>query len=782
MVEAVRGVPAPPQRAVPSLVANFLPVRFHGQAFHAGVVPFDSRERLDGLRIELQGTHVVAREGDQIVCVPLTADSRPVGTEKKFPISDFRHLTMRLVREALINEIIGMGYKLRSFKQPGFVSRYRQQDLLAQCAGDQREALAGVHVFPQYRLDARANGPSARMGIVVGLKTRYEFDLTVQDLLDRGFRVEGRYVLAQTGEVPYNPHLDECAYRKLVGAVESVRAGRLHLRDAPAVSEVGAGEAWLEGRLDTFQDVVAFLTGGRQGPLLERLEEEAFALTGAEGRLGRITSLARRLARGGPLRIAADVEVEIGVPLGTGSTGSSGGQVRSTPFAEPTFVFDPGGGKTDKSAQRGLTRLGPFDSESFSPRRPRILVMTPRPYQGSVEVFMNQFRRGVPNAKVFTEGFARKYRLTDCDIRIEAFEATGPRDATAYRDACLAALDRDEKPHLAIVITSEAQQDLQGDDSPYLVAKSTLMGQGVPVQEIQYETIGRGDVAYPLDSMALQCYAKLGGIPFVIAAPGTIMHELVIGIGSAHIKPSRFSAPERVVGITTVFSADGNYLLSNMSREADYDRYPAELLRALRVCIDEVKTRNAWRPDDAIRLIFHVFKPLKDTEADAVKDLVSGLLAEFRAVQFAFVHVSDEHDWYLFDTAAQGVGNAAMPSGRRQPKGRYVPQRGHAVTISSCEVLLTVSGPYDIKRPTHGLPRPLLLKLHRASTFTDIEYLAGQAFRFTALSWRRFYPSRSPVTIMYSDLIASLLGQLRHVRNWNADILRTAFRTSRWFL
>lgn len=780
VVEAVVGVPAPPRRAAPNLVANFLPVRFRGQAFRAGVVPFDSAERLEALRAELKGTHVVAREGDRAVCVPLTADSKLVGTEEKFAIGDFRHLAMRLVRAALIGEILAMGYKLRSYKQPAFVSRYRKQDLLGLCAGDQREALTDVHVFPQFRLDPRACGPSGKMGIVVGLKARYEIDLTAQGLLERGFDVEGRYVLARTDEVPFDPNLDECAYRKLAGAVDSVRDGRLYLRDAPVLTEVGADQAWLEGRLDTFQDVIAFLTGGRHAPLLERLDEETFALTGAEGRLQRITALATRLAQGGALQVAADLEVEVGPPLG--STGHSFSQVKSRPFEEPTFVFDPGGGKTDKSALRGLTRLGPFDSESFTPRRPRILVMTPRPWQGGVEVFMDQFRRGVPNAKVFSEGFARKYRLTDCDIRIEAFDARGPRDVTAYRDACLAALDRGEKPHLAIVITSEKQEDLQGDDSPYLVAKSTLLGQGIPVQEIQYETIGRGDIAYPLDSMALQCYAKLGGIPFVIAAPRTIMHELVIGIGSAHIKPSRFSNPERVVGITTVFNADGNYLLSNMSREADYDRYPEELLRALRVCIDEVKTRNAWRPDDAIRLIFHVFKPLKDTEADAVKNLVTGLLAEFRTVDFAFVHVSNDHEWHLFDTAAQGIGTAAMPSGHRQPKGRYVPQRGHAVTISSSEVLLTVAGPYDIKRPTHGLPRPLLLKLHRASTFTDIEHLAGQAFRFTAMSWRRFYPSRTPVTIMYSDLIASLLGRLRHVRDWNANILRTSFRTSRWFL
>ena len=408
--------------------------------------------------------------------------------------------------------------------------------------------------------------------------------------------------------------------------------------------------------------------------------------------------------------------------------------------------------------------------------------MTPRAYQGNVEVFMNAFRQGVPDGRVFTQGFARKYRLSNCDVIIEAFDASGPCDAVAYRDACLAALQNGDRPHLAIVITSEAQQELQGDASPYLVAKSALMGQGLPVQEVQIETIRRGNLDYPLDSIALQCYAKLGGIPFVIATLGSIAHELVIGIGSAHIKPSRFSPPERIVGITTVFSADGNYILSNTSREAAYDRYPEELLRALRACIDEVKHRNAWQPDDVIRLIFHVFKPLKDTEADAVKSLVNEMLSKFRAVEFAFVHISEEHDWYLFDTAAQGVGKAVMPSGHRQPKGRIVPSRGHAVLVAPTEMLLTVSGPYDIKRPTHGLPRPLLLKLHRASTFTDIEYLAGQAFRFTALSWRRFYPSSKPITIMYSDLIASLLGHLRHVRNWNADILRTSFRNSRWFL
>lgn len=777
----MKGVPAPPKRAEPVLVANFLPVKFRGSAFRAGVVPFSCGEQVASLREELKGTHVVRRDGDRVVCVPVVPDAPEVGEQEKFVIGENRSLTMRLVREALIGEVTAMRFKLSAFARPAFVSRYPQHDLLAQAAGDQRGALAAVHVYPEYKLDSRVSGPASQPGVIVGLRTRCEIDLTVAELMELGVDVEGRYVLAETGEVPFNPDLDEHVYRRLAGAVESVRDGRLYLSDAQVLTEVEAGKAWLEGRRENLQDVMAALTGGRHARVLEMLEEAKFGLLGADGRLNRIMALARRLAAAGPLKIANGVHAEVGLPAGSEAGDGGGGGLASAKFYEPTFVFDPGGDKTDKSAQKGLAEFGPFDSQFFTPRRPRITVLTPRAFQGTVEVFMDRFRRGVPDSKAYAQGFARKYRLADCDVIVEPFDA-GPRDAAAYRAACLAVAEMSDRPHLAFVITSEEQEGLQGDDSPYLVAKAALMGQGIPVQELQVETIRRADLAPTLDTIALQCYAKLGGIPFVIAAPRTIAHELVIGIGSAHVKPSRFADPERVVGITTVFSADGNYILSNMSREADYERYPEELLRALRGCIDDVKKRNAWQPEDAIRLIFHVFKPLKETEAEAVKRLVSGLLSEFRSVEFAFVHVSDEHDWALFDTTGPGLGNWRMPSGSRMPKARSVPQRGHAVAVSHSEILLTVTGPYDVKLPTQGLPRPLLLRLHPSSTFTDIEYLAGQAFRFTALSWRRFYPSGTPVTILYSDLIASLLGRLRHVRNWNADVISTSFRTSRWFL
>jgi hypothetical protein len=776
----IGAVPSPYPQAAPKLVVNFLPVRFTGETFRGGTMPFEP-ERLAELRTELRGTHVVRRDGDKIVCVALTSDAPDVGAQEKFTIGDHRGLTMRLVQDALIRELLAMKYLMRKFAPPTFVSRYAQQDLLAQCAAEHRERVAGLHVYPQFKLDTRSSGPSKSPGIIVAVNARFEIDLPVVALIRAGVAMTGRYVLAEVSHLEPNPDLDPLSCRRTVGAVDSVSDMQLNLRDAPHENVIPAEQAWLEGRRDNFNDVLAALTGGQQAALLGRLDEAAYELLGAPGRLAKVTALATRLAKDGPLAIADGVTVDVGLPLGSVRPSRTVPQLSSTRFDPPTFVFDPAGDKTDRSAEKGLAEFGPFDSQSFSPRKPKILVISPRTYQGNVEVFLRQFRDGVPGSKVYTQGFIGKYRLAGCDIMIEPFDG-GPCDAAAYKTACLAAIQARGKPDLAMVITSEEQETLAGDASPYLVAKSTLMGQGVPVQEVQIETIRSRDLAYPLDSIALACYAKLGGTPFVMASVRTIAHELVIGIGSASVRETRLGDPERVVGITTVFSADGNYLLSNTSREVDYADYPTELLRALRVTIDDIRRRNAWQPDDTIRLVFHIFKPLKYTEADAVKQLVAELLKDFRSVQFAFVHISTDHDWKLFDTNAAGVGTHRLPSGASQTKGKYVPARGHAVTVGPTEILLTVSGPFDLKRATQGLPRPLLLKLHPASTFADIEYLAEQAFRFTALSWRRPYPSSLPVTISYSGLIASLLGRLRHVRNWNADVIATHLRASRWFL
>jgi len=758
------------------LAFNFLPVVFSADRFDGGLVEFESPERLRDLQQKLVGTHVVTRTRDGIACIPLTAGADLHGEPTSFATRDHRSLTMRLVQEALTRAVLGWGYKLRRRYPPEFVSRLKGRDLLEPSVrGRRQEDLAKLHVFPQFRLDARVCGPSDRPGIIVGVKTRYEIDMTVADLIQRGVKVTGFDIMRLDDTVKTDPQMDAHSVRRNAGWIERVESGLLILRDAPGLSRVHADQAWLASRRGAFNDVIVALAGADGTRIAKELEKATFDLLGAFGRYDKTIEIGKRLTRK-PMEIASGLSITIEVPVGS-STGRTANWSR---YKTPTFRFDQAGDKNHPSSpDKGLDQYGPFDVEFFAKKKPRIAIVTPRVHKGVVENFMTRFLYGVQGEKVFSQGFIRKYHLSGCDLAMHTFDG-GPTDAAAYRQACKDAL-RDGNVDLAIVITSEAQRHLAGNDSPYLVAKSTFMGQGVPVQEVRIETVRQSKIAYPLNSMALACYAKLGGIPFVIAAPRALAHELVIGIGSAHVKADASNDVERIVGITTVFSSDGNYLLSNTSRDVDYADYPQELLRSLTECIEDIKVRNAWQKGDELRLVFHVFKPLRDIEAVAVKNLVERLTGEYAKVEFAFLHVSTDHDWVMFDRASNGVANSWGPGGG-PAKGHYVPDRGYAVPIGHREILIAVGGPMDLKSAMHGVPRPLLLKLHRESTFTDIEYLARQVYRFTFMSWRNMYPSRIPVTILYSDLIAGLLGHLRYVKYWNPDAIATKLRSSRWFL
>ena len=277
--------------------------------------------------------------------------------------------------------------------------------------------------------------------------------------------------------------------------------------------------------------------------------------------------------------------------------------------------------------------------------------------------------------------------------------------------------------------------------------------------------------------MALATYAKLNGIPWLLKANPTIAHELVIGLGSANIVAGRLGERERYVGITTVFSGDGNYHLSNVSKAVPMESFKKAFLDALRKTITKVQQDMNWQPKDHVRLIFHAsFKRFNQDEVGAVKDL----MAEFSnyEVEYAFLQLSEQHPYLLFDTEMKGKFDFES----RLTKGVYAPNRSSALQLSNRDVLLCLTGPSEVKRPVDGLPSPLLLTLHRDSTFTDMTYLTRQVFAFACHSWRTLLPASLPVTIQYSDLIARTLGNLSLFDRWDPDVMLGKIGKTRWFL
>jgi len=147
-------------------------------------------------------------------------------------------------------------------------------------------------------------------------------------------------------------------------------------------------------------------------------------------------------------------------------------------------------------------------------------------------------------------------------------------------------------------------------------------------------------------------------------------------------------------------------------------------------------------------------------------------------VTYALLHVNDRHPYMLFDTEQPGVKDFETGS----IKGQYAPKRGYYLPLGDREALLCLAGPYEVKRPENGTPRPLLLSLHADSTLTDMHYLTHQVFAFACNSLRTFLPISLPVTIQYPNLIADLLGKLSHVEGWNPNVLLDKIGKKPWFL
>jgi len=651
-------------------------------------------------------------------------------------------------------------------------------DIIAQLKlRDPSPLLNGFTIRPKFELDARLIEPrDGSLGLALVMDIRMKWDITtpIHDLHEAGVNLSGLHVIRP------DPEPGE---RRLVGCIDHVDGRTITLSDSfDGTATVATDTVVLEGSTSSFYRCLRHLLGSS----FDAFDNARFAkasqfLTGpALDTLHQ--TMAGVLRRAPQLQVTPEVTCTFGERVELANTSEYRTVVQ---LGNPEYCFDPAKSKRAKYAWGGLERFGPYSRDTFSKTSPRILVLCPDKAQGQVEQFIRAFRDGitsVPNSK-FATGFSRVFGLNNPHFAITTVPLLNNRDtsiAAMYRSAAEEALASPSASYDAAFIVIPDQYASAPDAlSPYLHAKAVCLMAGVPVQEARLSTITRphNQLMYVAQNIAIALYAKLGGVPWTVDHDLTVTDELVIGMGTCEMSGSRFESRQRHIGITTVFRGDGNYLLSNVSRECTYADYPRVLKESTLAILREIRSRNGWQQGDTVRLVFHSFKPLRGIEvADIARECVAELGNE-QQFQFAFLTVSHAHPFKLLDKRQPG-----RSGWRGQKKGVFVPERGYAAQLGRFTRLLCANGPTLIKQATSPLPAPLLIHLHPESTYGDLDYLAEQVLKFTSLSWRSTLPCFDPVTIYYSELIAGLLARLRAVPDWSPSMLNVKLRSSRWFL
>jgi len=251
--------------------------------------------------------------------------------------------------------------------------------------------------------------------------------------------------------------------------------------------------------------------------------------------------------------------------------------------------------------------------------------------------------------------------------------------------------------------------------------------------------------------------------------------ELVFGIGRSMTSEARYADDrEETIGFATVFRANGQYLFNDCTPYCERDKYELALEQTIMGAVQKVAAFQGLADDARIRLVFHVPRRPGKHEERAVLNAV-GKLSRFK-VDFALVHVNDDHQFQTFDTS-----NTSGKGWRGEKAvAALMTKRGLCMALGPDERLVTLVGADQYRG--FGSPGPVLVRLDARSTIKDVDYLAQQLYLLSFMNVGSLNPGVAPATITYAEKLAALTGHLRGHEQWSVALIHQKLGRRLWFV
>ena len=760
---------------------NYFPINIEFEKYQINVEPY-SEERLSDLRKLYNSTHSFFRNGDSIyISNKSSYNNISLGTLTDRSTYDDNQVTASLIKHLFFRTFKDRfpSYTPVDFYPFRFFSGQVKDDIIYDALPTNLKSKIAYKKLIEVQLRLTDIEGKRQFGFIINIKRNWIFNKTCAELHSEGYDLKGIDVLhAETLPGLTNilaPNED------FIGTVQEVIDNKAKVETNDGIKEYALGELFIRKTNLNIGNYLAFAASPKKSDeILSIIESKRSEINSAKKLYDEILKIAKHLfvsnnqsvlfqnLDGFCFTVAND-------PLTVSNT---------IELKTPTFIFDYSGTKTHSSnPDMGLTAYGPYDSISFDIKTPNILCICNRFNRGIFSNFLSILRDGLPKSRYFQKGLLKKYDLQDVifDIKeMQSYEVEEYLGIIKNHDSF--------KPHLAIIEIPAAFKRYDDKTNPYYRIKAKLLSLDIPVQYITSEILKKHD-EYINNSIALQIYAKLGGTPWVLPSQRSVDREIIIGIGHSLLRKNQYKNSEqnRVVGITTFLSSDGQYLLGDKVKDVPFESYFQELLDSLKNSIKRLSSEQGWADGDTIRLIFHIFKPIKNTEFDVISQLIKEI-PKYK-IKFAFVTISKSHPNLLFDTNQAGV----TKYGSTFAKGEYIPNRACNIFLDSETCLVQMFGANELKTAKHRMSNPIQIKIRTPQgkydkselgdlLYYDLRYITQQIFSFTYLSWRSFLPGEQPATMLYSDLISKLLGKMRNVPGWDADSLNYGLKRKKWFL
>ena len=421
----------------------------------------------------------------------------------------------------------------------------------------------------------------------------------------------------------------------------------------------------------------------------------------------------------------------------------------------------------------GFRRWGPYDKNQRRKTSIRCAVLYP--FWATQE--MRKLREAFTQGMFYFRGFQRFTH----GISIQNFEAIPIQlrestplheQAQAYKDV-ITELSVEQQYDIVFAVIPYSPRYML--ESPYYTAKLELAAHGIPCQLVTAQLLRSDEsLKWSLANAAMQVYAKLGNVPWVVETPNQ-PNDLIIGVGQRLIRSGRIGSMKRFMSFTTAYKNNGAFLtfqgIAGTGIEDDYLQQLSKAVEGGLVAHRTVQSKRGLSALDPDRVIFHTFKKVSAGEIEAIEEGIKAGSYNGQLLPYALIHIDGSNNFLSFD----------------RDSNTFLPQSGHTVWLGPLQALLLTEGRERYDHRKLGFPSPLAVRLDSRSSLGNEDFaelfpsLISQIYGLSKVNWRGFNAAAIPVTLGYSRLIADLISSCRNPELWTAIAQSGGLRDKAWF-
>lgn len=272
--------------------------------------------------------------------------------------------------------------------------------------------------------------------------------------------------------------------------------------------------------------------------------------------------------------------------------------------------------------------------------------------------------------------------------------------------------------------------------SAYFRVKEALLLRNIMMQNMDAAKLENGNLKFFMPNLAAAMTGKLGGTPWRLKRPHT--GELIVGFGVFRSRKYNL----KYTGSSVCFANDGTFGAFDCFRADDGYAIAATVEKAI------IKYVEAYRKPE--RLVIHFYRKLSPKALKPVEKMLRELKLDIPVI---VVCINKTYSGNI--TAFKHNDTCSMP------------ERGTVINYRPCQYLLFLNDRLPEQQTFTGpMPMPLKISILTGRTQEQpdkdtVATLMQQVYDFCFLYYRAVKHARLPVTILYPEMLASMVPYFR---------------------